>query len=456
MLGFLHQAQADGELVLEQNDGTRRLSFRGGELCYLRSDAVGEQFGNYLIRLGVLDYNALKDLLKEEGARVGEKVVQWGLMTEEERDGRLGELFGNILLHAVEHPVLTMSWNPGGLEDSPAAALSFRFDHRRVIWDVYRKMQTFEALLETFDRETTWAWTAKPSLLEAMADLTLTPQLAFAISQLGRDPMSFSTVLSVTGLEPDEAARLIATLWALGGLELEGGTMDAFIQAEQAAEPQPEFMDDSGPRDASPQTPSIPIPEPPPLASNAPPIPTPPATVQPGMETAIPLALDPSDALLAPPTPGADNGEPTPQMKARGYFLQAENLHIQGRTSEAIRALEQSIKLDPDSPRSYDAWMMLGDLRQGNPAWSTRAVEAYQAAANAQPKKGEPWQRMGELYHRKGFGTNATGCFRKALELDPSLEIPDEKIGNTYVEGGGKDGLLGRLKGFLGGDKKGS
>ena len=142
-------------------------------------------------------------------------------------------------------------------------------------------------------------------------------------------------------------------------------------------------------------------------------------------------------------------------MKARGLFLQAESLQMQARTSEAIRALEQAIKLDPDSPRSYDAWMMLGDLRQGNPAWSTRSVEAYQAAANAQPKKGEPWLRMGELYHRKGFGTNATGCFRKALEIDPSLEVPDDKIGNTLVEGA-KEGLIGRLKGFLGGDKKGS
>lgn len=442
MLGFLHQAQAGGELVLEQNDGTRRLYLQDGELRYLRSDAVGEQFGNYLIRLGVLDYNALKDLLKEEGARVGEKVVQWGLMTADERDARLGELFGNILLHAVEHPVLSMAWNPGGLEGSPAAGLSFRFDHRRVIWDVYRKMQTFDALVDTFDRETAWAWSAKESLLETMADLTLTPQLAFAISQLGREPMTFPTVLSVTGLEPHEGARLVATLWALGGLELAGGTMEAFIRAEQAAEPEPEFMDAAEPQAPVYNTPSVPPPELPP--------PSPP-------EAPIELLFDAAHpGAPAPLPPTREEGhDPTPQMKARGLFLQAESLQMQARTSEAIRALEQAIKLDPDSPRSYDAWMMLGDLRQGNPAWSTRSVEAYQAAANAQPKKGEPWLRMGELYHRKGFGTNATGCFRKALEIDPSLEVPDDKIGNTLVEGA-KEGLIGRLKGFLGGDKKGS
>ena len=56
IMGALYQQKAVGELVLEQNDGTRRLYWSGGELRYLRSDAVGEQFGNFLIRRGVLDW----------------------------------------------------------------------------------------------------------------------------------------------------------------------------------------------------------------------------------------------------------------------------------------------------------------------------------------------------------------------------------------------------------------
>ena len=93
LLGSLHQQQAEGQLVLEQNDGTRRLYWAGGELKYLRSDAVGEQFGNFLIRRGVLDMASLKELLADgEGSRVGDRVVQWGLMTLEARDERLYEL----------------------------------------------------------------------------------------------------------------------------------------------------------------------------------------------------------------------------------------------------------------------------------------------------------------------------------------------------------------------------
>ena len=62
-MGSLHQQRAEGELVLEQNDGTRRLYWANGDLKYLRSDAVGEQFGNFLIRRGVLDMASLKELL---------------------------------------------------------------------------------------------------------------------------------------------------------------------------------------------------------------------------------------------------------------------------------------------------------------------------------------------------------------------------------------------------------
>lgn len=437
ILGFLHQARAEGELVLEQNDGTRRFYLKDGDLCYLRSDAVGEQFGNYLIRLGVLDYSALKDLLAEDGARVGDRVVQWGLLTEEQRDARLRELFGNILLHAVEHPVLSLAWHPGDTGSALGRDLQFHLDHRRLVWDVYRQMQTLEALVEKFESEEGWRWRAQGDLLEGLADLTLTPQLAFAISQLGREPMGFTTLVSVTGLGEPETARLLAALWALGGLELADGDVSSFKDVMPA--PPPKAAKASAQPEAQPERASAP-----PAAPDVEPIeraaPEPPA----------------APAPPEPPAPHLDTvggSEPSPAAKARGLFMQAESLQAQGRTSEAIRALEQSVKLDPETPRSFDAWMLLGDLRQGNPAWSTRAIEAYQVAARVQPRRGEPWLCMGQLYRRKGFETNATGCFRKAMELDPSLEIPD--LGSAEEPGAGpREGLFGKLRGFLGGERR--
>jgi tetratricopeptide (TPR) repeat protein len=456
MLGFLHQAHAEGELVLEQNDGTRRFYLKDGELSYLRSDAVGEQFGNYLIRLGVLDYNALKDLLAEDGARVGDRVVQWGLLTEEQRDMRLRELFGNILLHAVEHPVLNMVWNPGGLGGSLGRDLQFHLDHRRVVWDVYRQMQTLDTLVEKFENEPDWEWRSQDGLLDALADLTLTPQLAFAISQLGREPMSFPTFVSVTGLDEREAARLLAALWALGGLELEERGLGAFPGAHVKASRSEKISEPKAPEPKAPEPKAKAALVPPPPVQVEPQEPADGEPVFVAEEEALPLldrfvpSLDRPAAIPVREGGGMDS----PQLKARVLFRQAEGLDSQGRTSEAIRALEQAIKLDPDSPKSFEAWMLLGNLRQGNPAWSTRAIEAYQAAARAQPKKGEPWLCMGQLYHRKGFGTNATGCFRKAMELDPSLELPDHALGAETSTAAPREGVMGRLRGLFGGEKK--
>lgn len=470
MLGFLHQTRAEGELVLEQNDGTRHFYLKGGDLCYLRSDAVGEQFGNYLIRLGVLDYSALKDLLAEDGARVGDRVVQWGLLTETQRDERLRELFGSILLHAVEHPVLNMTWNEGAVGTSIGQDLQFTLDHRTLVWEVYRQMQTLESLVEKFEAEPDWKWLAREGLMEAVADLTLTPKLAFAISQLGREPMSFTTFVSVTGLEEPDAARLLAALWALGGVEMEAAERSSLAKARpnepKAREPKIPAVEHTREHPKLPRRgnfltpPPAPAPAPTPAPTKAP---EPVADSEPvyeGVDDPLPrldIPVPPPIELSSPhpisPEPSMEGGEDTAIAKARALYRQGEGLNTQGRTSEAIRALEQAIKLDPDSAKSYDTWMLLGELRQGNPAWSTRAVEAFQAAARAQPKKGEPWLRMGQLYHRKGFGTNATGCFRKAMELDPSLEIPDDALG-VEPSAAPKEGVFGRLRGLFGGEKK--
>ena len=116
LLGALRQESQDGELVLEQNDGVRHLYVCKGELIHLKSDAAGEQFGNYLLRQGILDFAALNELLaNEERYRLGEKVIQWGMMTLEERDRHLQTLQEQIMIHALEHPIVEWTWTPGAM-----------------------------------------------------------------------------------------------------------------------------------------------------------------------------------------------------------------------------------------------------------------------------------------------------------------------------------------------------
>ena len=139
--------------------------------------------------------------------------------------------------------------------------------------------------------------------------------------------------------------------------------------------------------------------------------------------------------------------------RARQLLVKAKSYIMQDRTSEAIRALEQAIKIDGDSPGAFETWMLLGRLRLSNPAWSTRAIEALQVASRLDPRAAEPWALMGELYRRKGFHANAQGCFRRALELDPSVAVPSGWAAEIPTAAPPKDtqsGLMDKLRGMFG------
>lgn len=445
LLGSLHQERAEGELVLEQNDGIRTLYWKEGKLRYLRSDAVGEQFGNYLIRLGILDLAALQELLSDgEGARMGERVVHWGLMTAEERDKRLHELLGSILTHAVEHPILSMTWKPGALSGSLSGDLQFRLNHRVLIWDVFTRIRNLEELRENLLAEPAWRWKAQEDLLFQLGDLPLTPKIAYALSLLGTEPLGFQTLASITGLSEPEAAHTIIVLWALGGLTLAQGEM-----------PLPPGLRKGAAQNPDPLPPLVIPPTPPPMPATGP---------MPEMDVLrlerVPVldlqiaeegVEEPIEGSQPPPGVPSLPPEPGPKEKARALAKKAQGLLLQDRASEAIRALEQALKLDGESAWSYEPWLLLGRLRLTNPAWSTRAIEALQAASRANPKAAEPWALMGGLYHRKGFKANAQGCFKKALELDPSVQVPDDCL--THEEsnprGSSPGGLMNRIKSIL-------
>jgi tetratricopeptide (TPR) repeat protein len=457
LMGSLHQQKAEGELVLEQNDGTRRLYWAGGELKYLRSDAVGEQFGNFLIRRGVLDMASLKELLADgEGSRVGDRVVQWGLMTIEARDERLHELLGSVLLHAMEHTILKMTWIPGALGGNLSGDLQFRMDHRRLVWDTFQLAQVDRELVAMFLSEPEWRWRAQPNLLDSLSDLPLTPTLAYALSLLGTEPLGSDTIGSLTGLPQIATARLVATLWALGGLTLVQGDLPLLPKAEAPLPPPPDLEFLLGPEfELEPAELQEPI-----LLAQEDLVPSPGTTpksvprVPQSMyleeleSTGSAQTIEQTQPLSAP----EEEDLPAPE-RARRLLVKAKSYLLQERSSEAIRALEQSLKLDGDSAGAFEAWMLLGRLRLSNPAWSTRAIEALQVASRLNPKAAEPWALMGELYHRKGFHANAQGCFRRALELDPSVAVPagwSMKDPNVPSPKEGQSGLMGKLKGMFG------
>ncbi len=453
-MGSLHQQKGTGELLLEQNDGNRRLYWSEGELAYIRSDAVGEQFGNFLIRRGVLDMITLRSLLEEDqGSRVGDRVVQLGLITEEVRDAHLHELLSSVLLHALEHPILRGTWIPGDPDVASLDSLQFRLNHRSLIWGAFRDANIDRELEDMYRRDPEWRWQAPLDVLDSISDLPLTPTLAYSISLLGTEPMGCTTFATLSGMPAREINRLVAALWALGGLVLVQGRTPS-VQ-EEAVPPPVEPM----------EAPPLPLPPDPPVTPEPPSRPAPPIRLElePVWQIDEPEEEPQAYPDLTPlPTPTGlplvmsteDEGLSVTE-RARRLLVKAKSYLMQDRTSEAIRALEQAIKLDGDSPWAYEVWLLLGRLRLSNPAWSTRAVEALQMASRLNPRSAEPWALMGELYHRKGYRANAQGCFRRALELDPSVAVPAGWVQDPLPGAPAPDApsLMGKIKGLFGREK---
>jgi hypothetical protein len=459
IMGSLCQDRADGTLMLEQNDGTRRIYLSAGEVIYLQSDVAGEQFGNYLLRQGILDFPALSELLaNEERFRLGEKVVQWGLMSMEERDLHLRSLQEQVMIHALEHRIIEMEWRPGVIQSQLSEDLHFKVDHRHFIWTTFHEAHNLGDLCDLLYEETKWKWVAPSDLLDRLGDLPLTPQVAYALSFWGPEPVGYETFLSLSGMDEEIGARLLVSLWALGGLTLSQGVAPIMAKVlppppEPAPPPAP-LPVFQPPVPAAPPSQSLPplsIPEPEPAEEEA-------LDFLPQDEVPKPIEIDPFIPAVPTETPiqlntDEDKPQELPELRARKCLLKAKSFLVQERTAEAIRLLEQSVKLDPDSDHAYEAWLLLGKHRLSNPAWSTRAIEALQAASKLRPKAAEPWALMGEIYHRKSFKANAKACFKKALELDPSVPVPSDvnlKEEDVDPEERIRPGLINRFKAFLG------
>lgn len=447
IMGSLCQEKAEGTLILEQNDGTRRLFWKDGQLIHLQSSVAGEQLGNYLLRQGVLDFPALEELLaNEEQFRIGEKIVQWGLMSVNDRDLHLASLQEQVMINALEHDIIEMEWISGRTQLSED--LRFKLNHRLFIWATFQEAHNLGYLSDLLFAEPAWRWTAQPDLLDSLSDLPLTPQMAYSLSFLGVEPVGYETMLSLSGLNEEDAARLIFALWGLGGLVLTEGTLPA--SASKLLVRDPENRKPS----AIPTAPN----EPASLQS------------QEHQEPILTVPLDflpkepetnPASEQIKPPIEIQEDGRQSEEdaskesslIRARKCLVKAKALLLQDRTVEAIRLLEECVRLDPDSDQAYEPWLLLGKNRLANPAWSTRSVEALQTASRLKPKAGEPWALMGELYRRKEFKANARACFKKALELDPSVPVPSDvnmKDDDDEPELRESRGILGRFKSMLG------
>ena len=273
------------------------------------------------------------------------------------------------MIHALEHPIVQMEWKPGALQRQLSDDLRFQVNHRHFVWTTFQEAHNEDDLCDLLFQEKEWRWEAHADLLSSLADLPLTPSTAYALSFLGREPMAFETFLSLSNLGEGEAARLLVTLWALGSLTLSRGEMPKVQPAAEALPPTPETP-----------VPEPPIPAPPPMTPLS--LDLAPRSEAPGADDTAPEVAFPAYAEIPSiPLQEAEAIGENPGLRARKCFAKAKAMLIQERTVEAIRLLEECVRLDPDAEHAYEPWLLLGKHRLANPAWSTRAIEALQVAS---------------------------------------------------------------------------
>ena len=314
----------------------------------------------------------------------GTRVLHWraGRLVGVDGEGPSRVRPGDRLRDALAQPLLGFTWEAQEPSVEKGAEGALRVD----IWDAFQRMALVRPQASPWRGDEAAHWRGREGLLESLSDLPMTPALAYAVSRMGAEPLTIAALATLAALPMEDAAWLMASLWVLGGVTREEG---APFDPEVAKAPIPSEAESWDP----------------PLRSRG---------------AAIPAA----------PT----EGSPSRAERVADLWLEAQAYAKEGRTSEAIRALEQALRWSGEGRDAYAPWLLLGRLRLGNPAWSHRAMEALRMAARLDPRAAEPWVLMGGLYRAKGLTVNAEGCYRRAQGLDPHVVIPPPEAPDAAVE----------------------
>ena len=129
-------------------------------------------------------------------------------------------------------------------------------------------------------------------------------------------------------------------------------------------------------------------------------------------------------------------------MQAEGYYLKATAEYLQGKFDDSLKdfAIVQTLK--PNDPRLPAA---MGEvlLSQGK---LKEALDKYQAAALADPKRGMNWNRLGYIQLQYGQLDAAKDAFVKAIGLNPHDAESLEWLGEVYEKKGDVDQAIANFR----------
>lgn len=132
------------------------------------------------------------------------------------------------------------------------------------------------------------------------------------------------------------------------------------------------------------------------------------------------------------PKPG---DEVDPKIRADGHYLAGQAAYLKGDFPEAHKQFAEVRALNPTDPRlpAAQGEVYLSEVK------IPEAIEAFETAAKADPKRGTTFSRLGYLYSVKGDKEKAAAALEKALAANPkdfnALEtLADLQLGEKKLD----------------------
>ena len=151
-------------------------------------------------------------------------------------------------------------------------------------------------------------------------------------------------------------------------------------------------------------------------------------------------ALGVAIALLSFGCPKPGDGV-DPKMRADGHYLAGQAAYLKGEFEEAHKQFAEVRTLNPTDPRlpAAEGEVYLSEAKV------PEALEAFEAASKADPKRGTTWSRLGYLYSVKGEKEKAHAALEKALAANAKDFNALETLADVQLEEGKIDDAVKNL-----------
>lgn len=214
---FVHQLR--GTLTLSRPDDVRRLYFERGELRTATSSRDTQRIGAFLRRRGRVSEDdirrALDEISRQKGSRLGQKLVQRGLLTRAAIDAEMKRLVEEIVFSAFE-------WNSGEYRFDPSNAVLdpdvvLNFSTAAIIVEGIRRLPEGSVFRERLG-EGHRVLRLSRDPMSRYQYLSLTPQEAYVLSRIDGS-LDLDALLSIAGASRVSSAKTIYALLSCGLVE---------------------------------------------------------------------------------------------------------------------------------------------------------------------------------------------------------------------------------------------